>query len=721
MMKQKILTLLKSYDQGLTRKQIEEALQIETSNDFILFSNMMDELEDTYQILRLKENQYILPDTHGYKTGVIDLNNRGYATLRNEEITIPMKNLNGALQGDTVVVHENAKSGNYEVIGIQRHAHELLVGTFESQKGKLKCVVNDPKISKLNYSIHLPKDFHPSEGLCVLLKVVKYSPLKLEIEREIGHKDDPDVDILSILLPHQIDPIFPEEVKMEANLIAQEIKEEDLVNRHDERDVSYITMDGADSKDFDDAVYVEKNQEGWLLKVAIADVSYYVQENSPLDLEAYKRGTSTYAIQSVVPMLPHVLSNGICSLNPQVDRLAITCAMQVDSNGNIKNHELYPSVICSKERMTYENTNKIYDGDSKLSKQYEHIVPMLLEMKDCANAIRKQRERKGAIDFESGEAEIIVNERGYAIDVKKKDRGIGERVIEDFMIAANISVAKTMRRNEFPCIYRVHGEPDIKRLQSFKAVSNLLGCPLILRESSIRPKELQEYLDMYRSNEYYPILANLLLRCMQKATYDSKCIGHYGIAEEYYLHFTSPIRRYPDLIVHRMLRKYLFEKHPLDKEYVFDCQKMDDLALQSSIRERESVEAEREADNMKKAEYMQGQLGAKYKGVISSVLYYGFYVQLENTVEGFVSIHDLAHDYYTYDESKYALIGESHHRMYQLGDKVEVIVTGANKALGLIDFEVVEKETAKTQPTKKHQTRSRAKKKEERVKRGKRK
>ncbi|MBP3891606.1 MAG: ribonuclease R [Solobacterium sp.] len=721
-MKQKILDYLKTQNQGLTLKQIEEALGIETSSDFIVFSKTMEQLEEEAQILRKKDNTYITPDKNGYLVTTISIHGRGYGIFRinEEEFHVEASKLNGAMDGDTVVVHKNPKSGAFEVVGIQAHAHEMFVGTFVSKNGKLKCVLEDTKVAKLNYSIRIPKTFHPSEGLRILLKVVEYgNVVKLEYVREIGHKDDPNVDILSVLLPHGIDPVFPEEVLYEANLLPQEVLVEEMEGRKDERNISFITIDGADSKDFDDAVYIEKDGKGWSLSVAIADVSHYVEAQSQLDKEAYRRGTSTYAVQSVVPMLPHVLSNGICSLNPEVDRLTITCKMRIREDGKVKAYEVYPSVIHSHARMTYGDVNKIYDGDVKLRKQYDSLVDMLEMMKTCAFAIRAARKQKGAIDFDTEESEVIVNERGYPIEIKKRERGVGERVIEDFMIATNVTIAHLMHEKNLPCVYRVHGEPDIKKLRSFKEVSGLLGSPLLIKGSSITPKQLQLYLEENQNHETYPILANLLLRSMQKATYESECIGHYGIAEEEYLHFTSPIRRYPDLIVHRMLRKYYFDKHPQDREYVLDMQLMKDLALQSSVRERESMVAEREAEDMKKAEYMYSQLGARFTGVISSVLYYGFYVQLENTVEGFVSVHDLDHDYYIYDEVRHCLVGQNHHKRYQLGDKIEIRVKNANKDLRIVDFELVEQPTHSVAPSKQHKTRSRAAKAKDRKSNGK--
>lgn len=392
-------------------------------------------------------------------------------------------------------------------------------------------------------------------------------------------------------------------------------------------------------------------------------------------------------------MLPQVLSNGICSLNPNVVRLTLTCEMEVRKDGYIQNYRIYPSFIESHARMTYRNVNKMLDGDQEVIQKYDFLNEMIHDLRDCADSIRRQRHEKGAIDFETQEAEIIVDDKGYPTDIRVRDRGHAERIIEDCMIAANVSVADYMNKNHIPSLYRIHAEPEIKKLRSFEETSLYLGCKFNLKKANVTPKEIQSYLEKYIDDENYPIISSILLRCMQKARYDAKCLGHFGLAEEEYLHFTSPIRRYPDLIVHRMLWKYAFNHEEANQEA--DEKKMNDYAEQTSLRERESIDAEREVEDMKKAEYMMEKIGQKYEATISSVTSFGFFAQLPNTVEGLVTISSLNDDYYVYDAKTNSLYGSSRHKKYGIGDKVKIIVLGANKETKKIDFGVLEPKKAK--------------------------
>lgn len=685
---EKIIEILNKYPRGLSFKELEKALDVKTSSDFAILSKTMDQLERDFVVVREKSNAYQLAEQTGFITGVVRINSKGvgYIDLEDDRsIMIEPEDLNGALDRDTVVVGINKRTYNYVVKAVRSHAIEHAIGTFVQQKnGALKCVLDDVKLNNHLYKITLPKDLKPTPGLKVMLDITEYGRLlKLTYRESIGYKDDPGIDILSVLLDYDIVSKFPDEVIQEANAV-NEVSEEEKKDRTDLTEETIITIDGDSSKDFDDAVGVIKTEDGWILKVNIADVSHYVKENSELDKEALKRGTSTYVTDRVVPMLPQVLSNGICSLNPDEVRLTLTCEMHVGKNGEIKDYRIYPSFIKSHARMTYANVNKILFGDPKTTSQYEFLNEMLHDLRDCADSIRKQRHEKGAIDFETQEAEIIVNDIGYPVDIRVRERGHAERIIEDCMIAANVSVADYMNKNQIPCLYRVHGEPEIKKLRNFEETSSSLGCKFTLQKANVTPKEIQSYLEKHIDDENYPILSTILLRCMQKAKYDAKCLGHFGLAEEEYLHFTSPIRRYPDLVVHRMLWDYVFKNTNRNKET--DAKLMNDYAEQTSLRERESIEAEREVEDMKKAEYMIARVGQKFEATISSVTSFGFFAELPNTVEGLVSITSLDDDYYIFDSRTTSLVGTNRHKRYGIGDKVKIVVLAADKDTRRIDF-----------------------------------
>ena len=649
-----------------------------------------------------KQNLIFLNNNHQYDTreeaGIyegkffLSSNGMGYFDIdENTSVKIEQKNQKGAFHGDRVLIRINKNKETGQVIEIVERAKDKLIGTYYRNGKNLKLEIDDEKLKDMPVRV-IDNDIEAVEGLKVVLSIVQYNnPLTVEVEKVIGHKDDPGIDILSILLEKGIDPEFPEEVLDQANNIPQSVSDEEKKGRTDLTGDITITIDGDDSKDFDDAVAIVKNDDHYVLKVSIADVSHYVTEDSPLDKEARKRGTSTYAVNTVVPMLPHVLSNGICSLNPYVERLTITCEMNIDFNGDVKGYKLYPSFIKSTERMTYNNVNKIYNGDEDLKKQYKDIVEMLFDLKDCAQLIRKKRIAKGAIEFASNEADIKVGEDGYPIEIKAVDRGEGERVIEDLMIITNICVAEFMKWQEIPCIYRVHEKPQARKINEFISVSASMGHKIQLGKSTIYPNEIQRYLYQIENSDAYPVLSMLLLRCMQKAKYENVCKGHFGLAEEDYLHFTSPIRRYPDLMVHRMLRKYSFEGLLDEKERNKDNEKCAAYAESSSERERIAQDAEYDADDMKKAEYMFDHIGEKYEGIICSVQSFGFYVMLDNTIEGLVRVRDLNDDYYDYDSFNSMLVGAGSGKSFKLGDKVTVEVLDANKEAHTIDLGKIKK------------------------------
>ena len=679
-----------SQKKRMEQKELQNALNLSGSAAMIEFDKTLWQMEKDLEIFRNKQNELMTRDQMGLFEGVIRIRRNGAGSIeRNENETLKVDEFSqlDAMDGDTVLVQREGVSGYGKVVKILKRAKSFLLGTYAGKGPSLKLVLDDPVLEAWPRKVTKNASYKPVEGLKVKLNIVQHGkPLQLNVAEVLGHKDDPGVDILSILLDKGIEPDFPAEVLDQLDTVPEYVSAADLDGRRDLRDENFITIDGDDSKDFDDAVSVTKEDGGWFLQVSIADVSHYVTANSPLDNEAYQRGCSVYAVDTVVPMLPHELSNGICSLNPDVDRLTITCAMHVTGKGEIREYDIFPSVIHSKARMTYHNVNLILDGDEALKEEYSCLGSLFNDLADCADAIRQARKAKGAIDFDTRESQIICDEEGKAVDVYEKVRGHAERMIEDCMIAANVTVAAHLKWQDIPAVYRVHEQPAIKKMREFSRMSELMGRKFIVGQNDVYANEIQRYLDLVRDTEEYPVLSMMLLRCMKKARYDEVCLGHFGLGEEEYLHFTSPIRRYPDLVVHRMLRKYCFESCTDSKERLNDMKFVQAASEQSSIRERMSVDAEYAASDMKKAEYMMRHIGDRYEGIISSVTAFGMYVQLPNTVEGMVRAADIKDDYYEYDRDRMVLVGQNTGKMYRPGMKVIIEVTGADKDTAKIDF-----------------------------------
>ena len=677
---------------SLDRRGIEKALSLSSSAEFAMLSSTLDQMEEDLLLVRSKQNKYLTRDQAGLVEGVLSVSKKGVGYIDREgetSLVIYPDDMKDALPGDTVLVQLRRGTEEASVFRVLKRGKAHYTGTFVKTVKGLQCVVDNEKVRSMEYRVRYGKDIRPVEGLKVELGVEKYgTPLRLTVDRVLGHKDDPGVDILTVLSDHDIHTEYPEDVLKQANSYEQTVSEAETEGREDLRDILTVTIDGDDAKDFDDAVSIETIPEGWLLRVSIADVSHYVTEDSPLDEEAYERGTSVYVLDKVVGMLPHVLSNGICSLNPKEDRLTNTCEMIVAKDGTVVSYRVYPSVICSDERLTYKNVNRLFEGDASVDEKYLNLKDFLFELRECARAIRRERVAKGAMDFDSAESEIRLDEKGKVVYVGPAVRGEAEMLIEDFMIAANVCVAKLMRKNDIPALYRIHEDPEVKRMKSFQDLAFHLGHKLVIPKGGVTPKLLQEYLKEAEGTDEYPILSNQLLRCMQKAKYDPVCVGHFSLAEESYLHFTSPIRRYPDLIVHRMLRKYYFEYGKHDKELWQDRERMKDYGIQSSLKERNAADAEWEAEDMKKAEYMAEKAGSYFDGIISTVTTYGFYVKLPDTIEGMVSMASLNDDYYHFDSETFSLVGEKTKKKYTIGQKIRIKVIGADKDSGNIDFEV---------------------------------
>ena len=513
-----------------------------------------------------------------------------------------------------------------------------------------------------------------------------------KVNKIIGHKNDPGVDILSIMYNYEINDVFPEAVMEEVDKLPSEVLKNEIKGRRDLRDEVIFTIDGDDTKDIDDAISIKKDGDNYILGVHIADVSYYVKEGTELYKEAYDRGTSVYLADRVVPMLPHKLSNGICSLNPNVDRLAISCEMEINKDGKIINHDIFESVIKSNIQMTYKNVNKILNNE-EIPTGYENYVDDLKLMEELAQILRKEKEKRGYLDFDSKEAKIIVDENGKAIDVVLRESGKGENLIEDFMIAANETVASHLYYLNYPSIYRVHEVPDDDKIKEFINSVSVLGINVKGKREFSNPRNLKTLLDQLKDREEFDILSNMLLRCMRKAEYKDQNLGHYGLGSKCYTHFTSPIRRFPDTTVHNLLRKYIFnEPEPKELNKLIDYYKdvLPEIAEHSSLKERNSIDCERDVEDMKMAEYMEDHIGEEYDGIIDSILNFGMFVCLPNMIEGLVRYENIVGDYFEFNEETNMLIGKRTGKKYKLGQKVRVKCISASKENSTIDFALVE-------------------------------
>lgn len=689
----KIIEILKKENKALSVFELEQELNLK-KEEFTTLIKTLNQMEDQLKIYRTKKENYMLFTNSHLKIGKLLVNKRGFGFVdvgTEEDIFIPADSINKAIHNDQVIVEITTKSGEKpegRIVKIVSRNLNNMVGEFYYKQGKPYVELDDKKI-KIQITIDPKKTLGAMNGHKVLVKItnkLKDNMYRGEILKILGHKNDPGVDILSITAKYEINDTFDDDVMKQADELPFSVLEKEMINRKDLRKEEIFTIDGDDTKDIDDAISIKKLENGnYQLGVHIADVSHYVTEDSPLDKEAYTRGTSVYLADRVIPMLPHKLSNGICSLNPEEDRLAQSCVMEINEQGEVVNYDIFQSIIRSRKQMTYKNVNKILE-ENDIPEGYEPFVDSLRKMADLAKILRKYKEKRGYIDFEINESKIIVDDKGKAIDVKLRERGTGEKLIEDFMIAANETVAQHIFYMELPFVYRIHGEPSEEKIENFRKYVSILGHKIIGDRKDMTPKGMQNMLEQLKNVEEYPILASMLLRSMQKAVYDKENIGHYGLASKCYTHFTSPIRRYPDLMVHRLLRKYLYE-NKIDEQTINTYEyKLKDITQHSSERERAAVDCEREVDDMKKAEYMQDHIGEEFEGIISSVTPFGMFVELPNLIEGLVRLDDMTDDYYVFNEETFSLVGKNNKRGYRLGDKIQVIVKAANKETKTIDF-----------------------------------
>ncbi|CAM5198560.1 Ribonuclease R OS=Ureibacillus acetophenoni OX=614649 GN=rnr PE=3 SV=1 [Ureibacillus acetophenoni] len=703
-LQQRLLDLMKEEDyKPLKVDEIEELLGLEDADEFKELIKTLVRMEDQGYVVRSRSNRYGLPERMNLLRGKFIGHAKGFGFVTPEEegmddIFIPPHEINGAINGDIVLIRVLKESSGDRREGtitkVIERGQSTFVGTYQANRG-FGFVVPDDK--KLNMDIFVTKEdsLGAVDGHKVVVEIVNWpSEIKSAtgiITKILGHKNDPGVDILSIIYKHGIPPEFPKEVVDAAAQVPDEISEDDLVGRRDLRNEMIVTIDGANAKDLDDAVTVTKLEDGkYKLGVHIADVSYYVREGSLLDREAYERGTSVYLTDRVIPMIPHRLSNGICSLNPQVDRLTLSCEMIIDRNGHVVEHEIFQSVIKTTERMTYSDVNKILvDEDKDLIERYEPLVPMFKDMEELAEVLRNKRFERGAIDFDFKESKVLVNEDGWPTDIVLRDRGTAERLIEEFMLVANETIAEHFHWMNVPFIYRIHEDPKPEKLNRFFEFVTNFGLVVKGTGNSVHPKALQEIIKAIEGLPEEPVISTMLLRSLQQAKYYPESIGHFGLSTDYYTHFTSPIRRYPDLIVHRLIRTYLVQGD-VSKETTFKwAQAMDEIADHTSDRERRAVDAERDTNALKKAQFMSDKIGEEFEGMVSSITNFGIFVELPNTVEGLVHISNMTDDYYRFDDRQMIMVGEHTGRIFRIGDEVQVRVTNVVIEESSVDFEVV--------------------------------
>lgn len=740
-LKEKIIFFIESErKKSFSMEEIAQGLGLQKSEDFKLLVQTIAQMEREQSVVFTKKGKVKLPLKPVLIEGTFRANERGFGFVtidpEEDDIYIPKEATGYAMDGDTVAIDiiktaDTAMDRGAEgkVVEIRKRATTQLAGEFvaytkeEISETDLYGVVI-PKDKKLNqFKVYAAAEgIRPVDGSIVMVELTHYpeknyaTSLEGIVKQVIGHKNDPGMDILSIVVSNGIPTKFPDDVLAEADQVPDTINEKDLVGRRDLREQLIVTIDGEDAKDLDDAVTVKKLANGnYFLGVHIADVSNYVTEGSQLDREAYERGTSVYLTDRVIPMIPQRLSNGICSLNPHVPRLTMSCEMEIDPNGQVVSHDIFPSVIQTTERMTYTAVNQILEEqDEQVMERYQQLVPMFQEMQELHQILEEMRIRRGAISFEDREAKILVEPDGQPTDILLRSRGVGERLIESFMLAANETVAEHFNKRNFPFIYRIHEQPKEEKMQRFFDFASALGIVVRGTKGTITPKDLQKVIENVEDKPESAVINTMLLRSMQQARYSEDNFGHYGLAAEYYTHFTSPIRRYPDLIVHRLIRSY--GQDPSEANQTYWENELPEIAEHSSKMERRAVEAEREVDAMKKAEYMMDKVGEEFEGIISSVVKFGLFIELPNTIEGLIHINELKQDYFHFIENHLALVGERTGLTFKIGQKVRVKVIKADPEERAIDFELIDAEeivplerpktSNKNRPSNRHQKRS---------------
>ncbi len=681
-------------------KELSKVFDIR-KGDMKEFTSLLAGMEKDGEIIKTRTEHYGIPEKMGLVIGKFQGHQRGFGfVIADEErpdIFIPADNVNGAMNGDRVLAkvlkEENkGKKCEGEIARIVERSNKTIIGTYEDSKNFGFVVADDKRIAQ---DIFIPKAERNGAitGQIVIAEITQWPEQRRNPEGRIieilGNKGDKGIDILTIIKKHKLPEEFPIKVEAYADNIAEEIPEGEYTRRTDLRDLRMVTIDGEDAKDLDDAVSIEILANGnYRLGVHIADVTHYVKEKNPLDIEALKRATSVYLIDRVIPMLPKKLSNGVCSLNPRVDRLTLSCFMEIDKKGKTVDHEILETIIKTNERMTYTDVTKILrEKDEELIKRYDYLHEDFKHMEELCAILNKKRMGRGAIDFDFAECKIILNEFGKPVEVKPYERAIANRIVEEFMLTANETVAEHMFWLNVPFVYRIHEDPDEEKLIHFSEFAHNLGYAMKWGQE-IHPRMLQEVIASVKGKKEEMVLSKLLLRSMMKAKYSPECNGHFGLAAKYYCHFTSPIRRYPDLMIHRVIKEVI--NGGLSDGRTDKLRKEVDIAAkQSSDMERVAMEAEREVDDLKKAEYMSERIGEEFEGIVSSVTNFGLFVELPNTIEGLVHMSSLDDDYYVFDERHLTLIGERTKKMYKLGDEVKIVVSKVDLASHEVYFDIL--------------------------------
>ena len=702
--RKKIILELMEQEFYVPMKEKELAVMLQVSKeDRDELNRIMNELLAEGKVSRTKKGKFIRAkhaDDNLVGTFISHPKGFGFVEIegREEDLYIPEGFVNGAFHKDTVrVALLSGKSGKRQeaqVVEIIARGMKQIVGIFDKSNKNYGFVI--PDNGKISNDIFVPTERSKGavSGHKVVCEITDYGKENRKPEGKIveilGHVNDPGVDIMSIVKGYELPVEFSEKILHQAQNVAKDVSEADMAGRTDLRNVQMVTIDGEDAKDLDDAVSLTKEGDFYKLGVHIADVTNYVQENSALDWEAKTRGTSVYLVDRVIPMLPHTLSNGICSLNAGVDRLALSCLMTIDKKGEVVGHDIVESVIRVDRRMSYTSVKKILeDKDEREIKEYEELVPMFQMMEELAALLREKRRKRGSIDFDFPETKIILDKQGHPVDIKPYDRNVATKIIEDFMLIANETVAQHFYWLELPFVYRTHDNPDPEKVEKLATFIRNFGYALKSKQDEVHPKELQKLLAKIEDTPEEALISRLTLRSMKQAKYTVDCTGHFGLACQYYCHFTSPIRRYPDLQIHRIIKEQLRGK--LNEKRIEHYQEiLPEVAKHSSEMERRADEAERETDKLKKVEYMEERIGNIYEGVISSITAWGVYVELPNTIEGMIHVSMLPGDYFYYDEASYEMVGQATDKRYKLGERIKIRVNGTDKIARTIDFVIPE-------------------------------
>lgn len=701
--KEKLLDFMKNEAyKPLTLEELVTALQITDKKEIKRFSKLLQDMESEGEIVKTRVHRYGVPERMNLVVGCLQGHPQGYGFVIPVEkgfndVFVSANNLNGAMHQDKVLARlfkdGNGKRIEGEIIRILKRRNKVIVGTYEASRRFGFVIPDDHRISQ---DVFIPKGFsgRSKNGDKVIVKITRWPEKRRNPEGKItevlGHKNIPGIDILSIIKKYNLSEEFPPEVIAEVEKFSDKISAEELELRRDLRDQVIITIDDEEAKDLDDAVSLEKTEKGYELSVHIADVGYYVKEGSFLDREAMQRGTSVYLVDRAIPMLPPRLSNHLCSLNPKVDRLTLSVIIKIDQKGKVSGHDIFLSIINIAERMTYQNVNKMLEeNDIRLKEKHKEILPMLENMSELSQILYENRKKRGALGFQFPETRIKLDEQGKPVLVEEKVEGTAERIIEEFMITCNEVIAEDFYWRNTPFLYRIHPDPDEEKIAAFRDYITNFGYTLKGNIQKLHPSVLQAILEKVKGRKEERIIHTILLRSMKLAVYSEVRERHFGLASKYYSHFTSPIRRYPDLVIHRIIREVLKNGQLSNKRIKKLKKNLPYIAEHSSNRERLAAEAERESNELKKVEFMEDKIGQEFTAIISSIMPFGMFVILENTIEGLVHVSSMVDDYYHFIDKQYCLVGERTKKIYRIGERVRVKVDKVDKDERNIDFVLI--------------------------------